>query len=88
MGKITNVKTNKEVHVNDGENIRKSCEKLGVPFQCTNGICGTCIIDIVSGQENLSELTKEEKDLGRDKEHRLACQCKIKKGDVKFKVSY
>jgi len=41
-------------------------------------------LHVVEGKENLSELTEEEKDLGRDKEHRLACQCKIKEGEVKI----
>ena len=84
MAKIINSKTNEEIYVNDGKSIQEACEELGVPFQCTNGICGTCMIDIISGQENLSELTEEEHDLERDKKHRLACQCKIKSGEVKF----
>jgi len=84
MAKITNVKTNESLEVEDNGKIQEASEKLGVPFQCTNGICGTCMIDVVEGKENLSELTEEEKDLGRDKEHRLACQCKIKEGEVKI----
>ncbi|MDP3758124.1 MAG: 2Fe-2S iron-sulfur cluster binding domain-containing protein [Candidatus Daviesbacteria bacterium] len=75
----------KEINVKDKEPIKDACEKLGVPFSCTEGICGTCMIEIVDGQENLSELTQEEKDMGRDKKHRLACQCKIKSGVVKIK---
>ena len=43
------------------------------------------MIDIVEGQENLSELTQEEKDMGMNKTRRLACQCKIKSGNVKIK---
>lgn len=82
MAKIINKKTAQEIEVEDGENIKKACEKLGVPFGCQNGLCGTCMIDINSGEENLSDLTEEEKILERDKKHRLACQCKIKKGEV------
>ena len=57
MAKIFNVKTNESKEVQDGEPIQKASEELGVPFNCTNGICGTCMIDIVEGEENLSELT-------------------------------
>jgi len=69
----------------DKEPIKDACEKLGVPFSCTEGICGTCMIEIVDGQENLSELTQEEKDMGMNKTRRLACQCRIKNGTVKIK---
>tara|TARA_Y100000296_G_scaffold51192_1_gene58712 strand:- start:1282 stop:1542 length:261 start_codon:yes stop_codon:yes gene_type:complete len=84
MAKIISAKNNEEVSVKDGENIRETCEKLEVPFNCKNGICGTCMVDVVEGEDNLSELTEEEHDLERDKKHRLACQCKIKKGEVKI----
>ena len=82
MAKIINSKTKEEKEIPDGSRIRKACEEIGIPFQCTNGICGTCMIDIVNGEENLSALTEKEKDLERNKKHRLACQCKIKKGYV------
>jgi ferredoxin len=44
------------------------------------------MIDVLDGEDNLSELTEQEKDLMRNKKHRLACQCKIKKGEVKFEM--
>jgi ferredoxin len=84
MSKITNTKTGKSEEINEGERIKNTAEKLGVPFGCDEGICGTCIIDITEGEDNLSELTEPEKDLMRDKKHRLACQCRIKKGEVKI----
>lgn len=84
MAKIISAKTGESRKLKNGEKIRDACEELGVPFSCTNGICGTCMIDIVEGKENLSELTEQEHDLARDEEHRLACQCKIMKGEVKF----
>lgn len=87
MASITNAETGKSEEIKDGELIREKAEELGVPFGCEEGICGTCMIDILEGEENLSELTESEKDLMRDKKHRLACQCRIKKGMVKFKLS-
>lgn len=75
-----------EIEVQDGELIKDAAEQLGVPFSCRNGLCGTCMIDIEDGEENLSELTPEEIDMGRDRTHRLACQCKIKQGIVRIKI--
>ena len=74
-----------EIEVNDGEKIQEACEQLGVPFGCSQGICGTCLIEIEEGGENLSEQTPSEEDMGMDETHRLACQCRIKSGTVKVK---
>jgi ferredoxin len=82
MPHIIENKTKKSVEVSEGDDIRNACEELGVPFGCRDGICGTCMIDVVSGKDNLSPLHQKEKDLQRDESHRLACQCRIKKGDV------
>ena len=83
MAKIITEDVEKEVE--DGSEMREPCEELGVPFSCTEGICGTCMIDIEEGQENLSELTPQEEDMGMSKDKRLACQCKINKGLVKIR---
>ena len=85
MAKIIDTNTKKEVSLEDGSPIKDSCKKLGVLFSCESGNCGTCAIDIIEGQDNLSELTQEEKDFVCDRDNRLACQCKIKTGDVKIK---
>jgi ferredoxin len=62
------------------------CEEAGVPFACTEGVCGTCVIEVVEGMENLSPFTQEESDfLGDPHKERLACQCKIKGGCVRIK---
>lgn len=54
-------------------------------FGCCSGTCGTCAMKVISGQENLSRITKQEKETlrvtGRDESYRLACQCAIV-GDV------
>jgi ferredoxin len=86
MATIKNVKTGKTCKVADGEPIKDACKVLGVEFNCKNGICGTCMIDIIKGESNLTGLTKEEKVLARDKKRRLACQCKIKKGEVEIEI--
>ena len=77
------VKTNdNNIKVANGQPIRDACEELGVLFGCRSGLCGTCMIDIVDGEENLSELTEEEAAMDRDRKHRLACQAKINQGTV------
>ncbi len=75
----------KEVEVPEGEKIKDAAESLGVQFGCEDGICGTCIIEVQEGHENLSERNEKENDMGLEPYQRLACQCRIKKGLVKFK---
>jgi len=76
--------TQEEHELADGERIAEFCEEAGVPFACTEGVCGTCVVEIVDGNDNLSEPTQEELDfLGDDTcQERLACQCRIKQGKV------
>jgi ferredoxin len=79
--------TGEELELEDGSPIAEQCEDAGVPFACTEGVCGTCVVEIVEGEENLSEQTEEEVDfLGEGcLDERLACQCKIMKGSVKIR---
>jgi len=57
---------------------------IPLKFGCGQGKCGTCAIKIKAGIENLSPMTKQEKEtidrLGLSS-HRLACQCALT-GDV------
>lgn len=72
-----------EFELSEGSPIIEVCEQMGVPFACTEGVCGTCVIEVKEGMENLSEFTQEEEDfLGELDCERLACQCKINKGKV------
>ena len=74
-----------EIELVDGERIKDACEELGVPFACEEGICGTCVIEVEEGMENLSEFTEEEQDfIGDEGTERLACQCKLMGGCVKI----
>ena len=82
MANIKSVKEGKEVMVPDGDPIRESCKELEVPFNCEDGVCGTCAIEVVEGQENLSDLTEKEEFLDKDRKNRLACQCKINSGNI------
>lgn len=86
MGKL--IIKDKEHDVPDGDEIKKTCEEAGIPFGCESGVCRTCELEIIEGQENLSELTENEKDMCMDGKNRLACQCKLKSGTVKVKAKW
>jgi len=85
MGKLVFENTGEEIQLADGACLHEVCEEAGVPFACTEGVCGTCVIEVVEGMENLSPFTQEEMDfLGEQDRERLACQCKLKNGCVKI----
>lgn len=85
MGNIKFVKENQEVIAADGANLRlKALENSvdlytlkGKLMNCGGyGQCGTCIVEIVEGMENLSPRTDVEKRKLKKKpdSYRLACQ--------------
>lgn len=85
MGKIIFDNTGEEKDLQEGSPIAEVCEEAGVPFACTEGVCGTCVIEVLDGMECLSPFTQEEMDfLGEQDRERLACQCKLKGGCVKI----
>lgn len=87
MAKLIFENNDEEVTIPDNTPIAETCEEQGVPFACTEGVCGTCVIEVIEGHSNLTEPTQEEKDFLGDSccDERLACQCKIKQGTVKLK---
>jgi ferredoxin len=86
MAKIIFEDNGEEYEVADGSPIQEACEQAGVPFACTEGVCGTCVVEVVDGMDNLSEFNQAEADfLGELDKERLACQCQIKCGKVKLK---
>jgi len=86
MAKLIFENTGEEKELDEDSQIQEICEEAGVPFACTEGVCGTCVIEVIEGFEYLSEFTQEEKDfLGEQGGERLACQCKIRGGCVKIK---
>ena len=85
MAKLIFEDSEEEVELPDNSEISEVCEDAGLPFACSEGVCGTCVIEVKEGMENLSSFTQEEIDfLGEEAEERLACQCKIKSGEVKI----
>lgn len=85
MAKLIFGASGEERELPDGSGIAEVCEEEGVPFACTEGVCGTCVIEVEEGMENLSPFTQEEKDfLGDQGCERLACQCKLMGGSVRI----
>ena len=84
MAKIISTETSEEIEVEDNSAMKSGCMKLGIPFSCSKGTCGTCMVKIVEGKENLEEMNDAEKQMGLDGEYRLSCQCRIKSGVVKI----
>ena len=88
MAKLIFENSGDEQELEDGAPLAQSCEEAGVPFACTEGICGTCIVEVVEGHDNLSPPSQAEIDFLGDSgtcKERMACQCKIQKGCVKIR---
>lgn len=82
MAKI--IAEGKEQELPDGSHIISTCERLGVPLSCYAGLCGTCVITIEEGIENLEPKNETEIDMGLEDNQRLACQTRIRSGVVKI----
>ncbi len=91
MFKVTFSNTGDEVELQEETSLRDISKKQGWPiaFGCEDGVCGTCIVEIEEGVENLNEIDDVEGQtlemmMMKDGKHRLACKCRVK-GDVKLK---
>jgi ferredoxin len=66
-----------------GQSLLGLCDWNLTPLQfcCRAGSCGTCLIRVVDGMENLSEVTDNElillPELTEERNARLACQVRI-----------
>jgi ferredoxin len=88
MPNIKFVNENKEIVVADGANLRLKAMENGIEIykfvgklmNCGGyGQCGTCIVEIVEGMENLSDRTQAENKKLKKKpsNYRLACQTQV-----------
>lgn len=75
------------VDIPDGARILEVCKENGVNFACQDGLCGSCVIKVSDGRENLTAPTLEEEDFFGmpSQDERLACQCALKHGTVRIK---
>lgn len=96
MANITFVKENKEVIAANGANLREKAVQNGIDIYTFKGKlmncggygqCGTCIVEIVAGMENVSPRTDfENRKLKKKPEsYRLACQT-LANGPVSVKT--
>ncbi|KRE47384.1 2Fe-2S iron-sulfur cluster-binding protein [Paenibacillus sp. Soil522] len=87
MPSVTFQTSGKSIEIDKDSNLlRMSIRYEGsIPFKCGGGLCGTCRVQIIDGQENLSKIMKKEIDrLGQerlDQGYRLACQTFVT-GDI------
>ncbi len=86
MPKVTVLPADLTAEVPEGELLLEAGEKAGVEMEagCFNCSCGTCVVEIVQGMENLDEPTPEELDVldqwNRDPEKfRLTCCVRVRK---------
>jgi ferredoxin len=88
MGNINFIKENKEIVAASGANLRLQAIQNGIDVykfwgKMTNcggaGGCGTCIVEITEGLENLSPRTDAENSMLKKKpeNYRLACQTMV-----------
>ena len=103
MPKVKFVKEKKEIEVPEGANLRTEGLNSGVTinpgihkiFNCHGfGLCGTCRVRVVKGEENLPKMGLQEKlaltfnppfEISEDSDIRLACRCKVQ-GDVEIEA--
>jgi len=87
MPTITFSDTDVTVEAPEGTPLLEICEENAapVPFGCTNGVCGTCVVIIEDGHANVNELEDDEEstlEVTTDAEGaRLACQLVVN-GDI------
>lgn len=80
--------TNGQAAVEKDSPMVEACESLGIPFGCTSGVCGTCEVKVLNGQNNLHSPTSEEVEFGMDGNRRLCCQMKFSQdGEIEIEES-
>lgn len=85
---VTFENTGVTVRVPAGTRLIEISEKVGagITYGCREGECGTCMMRVVSGMENMSERSVlEDKVLQENmagRHNRLACQAQVLGGDI------
>jgi ferredoxin len=85
------------INVKEGATIQDIVEASGsaLPFGCRDGECGTCVVEVESGMDFLSELTDKEVKVLKEvcsgtctANSRLSCQMKISKPNGVVRLKY
>lgn len=90
MAKVKFTNTGEEEEAKIDQNLMEVTQDAGWPiaYGCEDGLCGTCVVRVAEGKENLNTPDDKEKQtldiMGlAEGDFRLACQCKVEKdGDV------
>lgn len=89
MPKVRFENDNLEIEVDAGATLNEAAFAAGasLPFGCRAGTCGTCVVTVTAGAENLDPLGFVEDDtlhvLGHaDLGRRLGCQLILRQGQV------
>lgn len=78
--------TAKTIDEPEGGDLLDMCDAhlAPVPFSCRSASCATCEIEVLEGIEHFEAPNFEEQDLlsllGKRKNHRIACQARIRPG--------
>jgi 2Fe-2S ferredoxin len=82
----------KTIQVEANQSLAEICDEYSTSllFGCREASCGTCLMQVVSGMENLSPITADEQELldvlAPDNPHaRLGCQCVVL-GDISISI--
>ncbi|QSJ16131.1 (2Fe-2S)-binding protein [Nostoc sp. UHCC 0702] len=83
----------KTIQVEANQRLTKVCDEHpgSILFGCRNIACGTCLIEVVRGMENLAPVMEEEQILldflaPANPNVRLGCQCVVQ-GDICIRVA-
>ena len=83
----------KTVQAEASQPLTKICDEhpASILFGCRSVACGTCLIEVMSGMDNLSPIKDEERILldilvPDNPNLRLACQCVVQ-GDIRIRVA-
>ena len=86
MAKVHVKNTGEQVDVPDGTQLEYLDGKSSVLFACKSATCGSCMVKVLEGMDNLEAPNEAEgtglQAFATDPKHRLMCQCKIKKGEI------
>ncbi|MEK6981288.1 MAG: 2Fe-2S iron-sulfur cluster-binding protein [Candidatus Micrarchaeota archaeon] len=88
MAKVVVKTSSEEVEVADGTILAELDGKCSVLYGCKSGTCGSCMVKVTKGMENLEAPNEIEKSglevFANSPNQRLMCQCKIKKGEIEI----
>ncbi len=87
MARVYVKNDDKWIDVEDGSKLDVLDGKCSVLFACREGVCGSCLVTILEGAENIEPPSEAEKatleSLGAAENQRLLCQVVLKKGELK-----